>query len=508
MRQFAGRNGRYFLILAIISSLLVASYVVYLRSASLGSGREQINQTLQCSHWAIIRTCQLLGVPMSSTELIKILPYATRGHSMLQISNILKSFGMQTDAKLESVESLGTNGFPCIVHLKAPDHFVVVSGVDDHWIHVYDGSGHRTKRSKKIFNDRFGGEVLYIRRESSEHGGHSSKRISEVTDGPSVHFETLLVDKGVISPSTESISHYPIHNRGNSDLHITAIRPDCSCLRAEGPTNPIPPGGNAMIKLAYRVKSQNGPFVHGALIETNDPTAPRVLIETTGFAGAEVRISPPRLNLGDVVRDRPHTARVFVEFTGQKRDFEIEGLDSTLTDARLQQFSNMSQAQIESIWPNAPQKTDLGNHLYMVEVTLTPRDDVGNKLEGMISIKTNVHGYEQLSIPISAKIVSAVKAYPSILCVNKSVAPNVGVTKKVTLVSILREPFEILAVEPADGEIKYTFPTGTVESESEIVITATGIAMRRLCDSGVQVRIKLITTQEEVSVPVRLVALD
>ena len=57
---------------------------------------------VQCAHWSILRSSQLLGVSLSMDYLKKKLPYRKQGHSMLQMSNVLKeigSFGYLTTAK-------------------------------------------------------------------------------------------------------------------------------------------------------------------------------------------------------------------------------------------------------------------------------------------------------------------------------------------------------------------------------------------------------------------------
>ncbi|MDR1493650.1 MAG: hypothetical protein LBT05_13150 [Planctomycetaceae bacterium] len=45
---------------------------------------------LQCAHWSVFRSCQLLGVPVGMDYLIKKLPYQEQGHSMLQMPTSFK----------------------------------------------------------------------------------------------------------------------------------------------------------------------------------------------------------------------------------------------------------------------------------------------------------------------------------------------------------------------------------------------------------------------------------
>ena len=204
---------------------------------------------LQCAHWSILRSCQLLGVPVTPAIVKALLPYDKNGHSMLQVLEALKTLGLNAEAKKESLQTLGNDGYPCIVHLHTPDHFVVVCDADEHTMHIYDGAGHRAARSRESVRARFGGEVLYVRRCPEDMTANASV---ESASGPRIRFETLLVDKGFISASGEPVAFvYPFHNSGNADLAIARIHPDCKCVKAEGPQKSVQPGCDGEIRLFY-----------------------------------------------------------------------------------------------------------------------------------------------------------------------------------------------------------------------------------------------------------------
>ena len=148
---------------------------------------------LQCAQWAVIRAAQLVGIPIDRSEAQRLLPYNVRGHNMLQISGALKSLGIDTVGRRDDLESLGGGGYPCIIHLTKPDHFVVVSHADEDWIDIYDGAGRCTVVSTSRLLPRFGGEVLYAHR--TPISGNDAKKLTPVVPGPRADFETLLVDK-------------------------------------------------------------------------------------------------------------------------------------------------------------------------------------------------------------------------------------------------------------------------------------------------------------------------
>ena len=158
-------------------------------------------------------------------------------------------------------------------------------------------------------------------------------------------------------------------------------------------------------------------FSHKAVVETNDPQNTKVVLEAAGYTGIDVSIHPPRLDLGDIVQGRECIARCFVTFKGDRGGFEVEEVTTTLVGAEVHTYSgNTPQlAQDKSIAPGTPTNLPLSGNVRMIQIAITPLDNAGEKLEGAITIHTNIKGFEQLSVPVVAHIGLPIKAYPSIL---------------------------------------------------------------------------------------------
>jgi ABC-type bacteriocin/lantibiotic exporter with double-glycine peptidase domain len=68
-----------------------------------------------------------------------LLPRAPNGHSMLQIADALRTIGFRTEGRRETLDGLRRQAGPCIAHLTDPEHFVVVVGVGNERVHLFDG---------------------------------------------------------------------------------------------------------------------------------------------------------------------------------------------------------------------------------------------------------------------------------------------------------------------------------------------------------------------------------
>lgn len=101
----------------------------------------------QCAHWCALRSCELVGIPVTLERVMSLLPSRTDGHSLQQLMEALRELGAAVDGVAMPVESLhaGLDG-PTIVHLNDPDHFMVVTSVTGDRVHGFDGLGQRVSQ--------------------------------------------------------------------------------------------------------------------------------------------------------------------------------------------------------------------------------------------------------------------------------------------------------------------------------------------------------------------------
>ena len=405
----------------------------------------------QCAHWSILRTCQFFGIPTEPGEIQRRLPYYPKGHTMAQVAETLFGLGIEAEGFRDNWDSLASIKFPCIVHLKNPDHYIVVSGIEPQngYIHIYDDNGSRTRIKREEFEKRWSGLTLHLSRIDL----HKS---SDDRNAPIIAFSHLLLDMGDIPATGEPTEFvFPICNEGTSDLVIEDVKVNCSCLKSEKPDAPIPPGGMESIRLFYTIQPKKGVFSETAAVKTNDPKYPVVVLTATGFTGVEVRVTPPSVQLDKLCAGFSTKAYCIIRYTGQWSEFDFEIESSDIQNATLISNNIIALDEFDFQTPGvnfSPKISDTAKKYNRV-LELTFKSDASNlsRVEGNIKLKTNIPGYERFIIPISGTITSAIGAYPSIIDFN--------VTKQqiVTFVSKTHEPFVIRSVDGQNEFLEFQY---------------------------------------------------
>ena len=102
-------------------------------------------------------------------------------------------------------------------------------------------------------------------------------------------------------------------------------------------------------------------------------------------------------------------------------------------------------------------------------MSVSPLGTVGDRLSGTITIRTNVKGIGELSIPVTGTVVAAVRAYPSIVNCG-SVLEEQGIRQSVTVASLLAEAFQIEGVDSPDEAVKCDYSSAIGEEQRDITI--------------------------------------
>jgi hypothetical protein len=459
---------------------------------------------LQCGHWCVFRCAQLLGIPVNMKDIVSQLPRAPRGHSMLQVASTLHRIGLVTDGRRGSWKTLLKTPFPCIAHLKNPEHYIVICSVepDSEYLHVFDGGGRRIRQSRKVFEKQWSGVLLAVTRPKDAASFQEQPREHAIA-APQAQFDTLLVDLGDVPAVGKPVEFvFPVRNGGTTELVVKNVLTSCDCLRCEKPEEPIRPGEESAVRLLYNVESKKGPFRHSALVETNDPEAPHIILTATGFSGAEVRVHPSKLHLGDLVIQRECSARCFVKYTGSWKELEVQIDDVSLDGAVLVSHSCTTSEEKGSpvLALGCRRRVNARQRTKVLEFVFRAARNGPSRVRGSIVVRTNIEGYELLTIPVKGRIRCPIQAYPSML-VFSDVDPQASLRQAVTLVSRVAEPFEITSVEGAPASIQCEYPHMAVSDRADIVFRASGRALLEAAGSDVLVRLRLCRSGEEVTVP-------
>jgi predicted double-glycine peptidase len=469
-----------------------------------GPAPRLVQSSLQCGHWCVLRCCELFGVRADLATVQKLLPYHPTGHSMAELAEALSVEGLETEGRRESLAALRDH-VPCIAHLTQPDHFVVVVSVDDERIHIYDGAGQRTARSLQEFGKRWSGHILSVKRSASAATAQSSP--APTGELPRIQFDALLVDKGMVAARGESVRfHFPFQNVGSADLVVFDVQASCKCLSIEKPTNVVPPGGRAQISVVYQPPKRGGTFQHDVFVQTN-VTRRATRLKMVGFADTGIDVVPSRLDLGTVAVGKRHVAHCFVHDAREWQAAAITNVTCSIPGLTATQHSNDDPEVLRTWLPAHFQSLTADRRVRIIELAWTPSAEGPNRVEGKLEIQTTAKGFERLTVPIMAKVVPAIRAYPSLVLFDRA-APAQSVTQSVLLASMIDQPFRIVDVTVDRGKIEAEFPNSFAES-AKLNLALPAVAKDAL-PSRIRVRVELAETSGGLRPPLagRAVSLE
>lgn len=467
------------------------------------SGRSSC-EGFQCGHWCVYRCAQLLSAPAGMQEIVKRLPANERGHSMLELSKLLRDLGLETEGRRGNWDTLLKTPLPCIAHLKDPDHYIVVCSVEPEkeFVHLFDGSGLRARLSRAKFEQRWTGVLLAVSKLQQSHTAPVPAR-DKVPGSPQIQFDTLLVDLGDVSVVGKPVEFlFPIRNTGTADLVIDKVAASCTCLKVTKPERPIPPGSTGTVKLLYHLEAQKGPFAHTALVNSNDPQIPQVLLTATGFAGVDVQIHPLALYLNNLVAGRETTARCFVKYSGEWQDLNVRIESASLKGADLVRHScvPMDEDRCRELAVGAYRDLKVPRESKMLEFVFRANGKASEEIKGTIRLRTNVKGYENFSLNVSGKIQRAVYASPNMLVLSE-VEPDASYSQTITLVDRVAESFRIVGVDVPSPLIHCEYPQSDLTDKANVSFQTPGRAWLAASGKEVKLRLRLPSSGEEFTVP-------
>jgi uncharacterized protein DUF1573/peptidase C39-like protein len=459
----------------------------------------------QCGHWAMLRCCRLLGVPMEMKTIRDVLPPDENGHSLQRLADEFHKLGLRTEGRHETFETLIGGNFPCIAHLKDPDHFVVLCSVEQDCFHMFDGEGRRKSRPVDMLTSHWSGNVLWVgRRRDHVPLPVGSRRQGEV--GPCIQFDTLLLDKGNVYPIGEPLSFaFPFRNVGSEGLVIEDVRTSCTCIEVKKPEGPIPPGGDGRIELLYRVRSEAGPFAHTAVVRSNAPELPWVKLDVGGNVCTGVRVRPDHLNLGEIVAGEAGHARFFVQADGDWSGNVVEGVTSTLEGATFAIGDTEDRINPTHLALKGAKRVSTPPNTEVVKMCLRPQNVSPSRINGTIFVHTSVPGYERISVAVSGHVVLPVATYPSIINFGE-LADGVSRRQTVIIRSRVQKQFRILNIVPDCKQLNVVPADSNWHDTREIEFETNGSAARALNWSNVRINVELADSGDTYSIvlPIRI----
>ena len=458
----------------------------------------------QCAHWCILRSCELLGVPMDLSTIKKRLPSNPDGHSVLEISETLQSLGLASSAEQENLQSLREGSFPVIVHIGS-HHFVTVSSIVGSSVRAYDGAGRLVVMSASRFESRWDGVTLHVRRPENlqaRRGGNSAGL-------PAAEFETLIIDRGEVPCNGEELVYdFRFTNKGSAPLIIKDVRADCKCMGVDKPEAPIAPGAVGTITLRYMPRYEGGGFTHNAVVRSNDPWFPLVRLTAAGNTDTRVRVAPESCNLGKIAAGSTGSGVVFLHYTGDE-PLEIVGLSCANDLLQVSHFA-LTEAVLAALGrtgsPYRTVRSRPGNTQVIVVKMSATQSDRGKRIRETVRIATNVTGWEDIAIPVSAEIVAPVTAYPSVLYCEVE-KPGEEQRRSIVLAACDGRAIAVKSVKAGAQEVQFAVidepcPTGQVRLQ----FTAKGADMLGWSALDIELRVSGADGYQDESVVLTVMA--
>lgn len=97
----------------------------------------------------------------------------------------------------------------------------------------------------------------------------TTESVEKVISGPSMIFDSEVMDYGTIAHESEPYRYFKFTNTGDEPLVISNARGSCGCTVPTYPTDPIMPGEAAEIKVRYAT-NRIGKFTKYITLTTNE----------------------------------------------------------------------------------------------------------------------------------------------------------------------------------------------------------------------------------------------
>lgn len=204
--------------------------------------------------------------------------------SLLQVRDLAGEAGLALVGVRGTLDELAAEALPAILHLREPDHFVVLV---DAWADQVRVEGLTPQGwavlPRAALAERFSGAALIV--EPPEAGPRPRLRLDDA------HCTFSVTAPG------QRVSHvFRFRNTGDAPLQIRSVVSGCACTTTERVVDVVPPGGTGEIAMELEVR-QAGRTHQTIEVHTNDPLRPRAFLTFEGDAPMNLRVAPSRLRM-------------------------------------------------------------------------------------------------------------------------------------------------------------------------------------------------------------------
>ncbi len=242
-------------------------------------------------------------------------------------------------------------------------------------------------------------------RTTDEPQSASSKEQEQTQDTklPLAKFDETTYHFGSMQRGTTLSHAFKVHNVGGGPLHIEVGSTTCKCTVGDLTNNDIPPGSEGEVVLQWTAKTPPGPFRHGAVLLTDDPTQSRIELTVEGAVVESTALSPDKLYFGNVQAGETARAEVYLMAFLQE-DVEILS----------RKFKEENLAEQISVEIKSCEKSELPNPEARAGVKIVATLHAGRTLGpiyGWLSTETNLEQSPKVEIPLLANVIGDISIF-------------------------------------------------------------------------------------------------
>src|SRR5438067_1707967 len=98
------------------------------------------------------------------------------------------------------------------------------------------------------------------------------------TTQASLVFEKTELDLKPEMGAPTAVAVFKYENKGDTPVHIKAVKPSCGCTTAALAKNDVAPGEKGTITATFNIGDRTGVQVKTVTVETDDPKAPQPVL--------------------------------------------------------------------------------------------------------------------------------------------------------------------------------------------------------------------------------------
>lgn len=223
---------------------------------------------------------------------------------------------------------------------------------------------------------------------------------------PAIAVETNHYDMGVIANEGLAEGGVTIKNNGDAPLVVSKVSTSCGCTMGYAPEKPIPPGGEAKMRVTVDPARIPGYTSTKTLtIFSNDPHNPQAQVQVSARVNPEIAMEPETIHFG-VVSKGETPAQTIIARQNVDQDLEIK--DVVLPPATQGVFDVELKERPESEWKNPGRKE------YEITVAVKPDAPIGNQ-SNRLGLATNLKRLRYAYLPVNVQIKGLYDIQPPVV---------------------------------------------------------------------------------------------